>query len=174
MTAKCWVRKSGRTRPSLISTFYATVQGRREHFENFSGVSQLLIKEARYKMGQNSHWNFAGFFGWRESFEHGLSESRIKRGVTVFVFSANWLKWALFKYGSQWETAKIWKSISFLVNFWLFWVFFFLIFHFSMVKETIVAKKKGGGVTELVSKLYHLLCWKLSSHIWATLKYTKI
>ena len=34
-----------------------------------------------------SHWNFAVlFFSLRGSFEHGLSESRIKKGVTVFVF----------------------------------------------------------------------------------------
>ena len=68
----------------------------------------LRFKEARCKMGQKFPLKFCRFF-IGESFEHGLSESRIKKAVTVFVFSANWSKRALFKYGSEWETAKIWR-----------------------------------------------------------------
>ena len=47
------------------------------------------IKEAHYKLGQNFPLKFCGFFSLR-SFQHGLSESRIKKRVTVFVFSRNW------------------------------------------------------------------------------------
>ena len=116
-----------------------------------------------------SHWNSAVFFSLRGSFEHGLPNQEQKKGVTVF--SANWSKWALLKYWSQWEMAKIWKQISFLVKFCLK-CFHFFIFHRSMVKETIGAKR-GHWIGFKIISLF-VLKIVLADTSYIEVQYTKI
>ena len=131
------------------------------------GGSCLYIRRFAIKWVKIFPLTFCSFLSLTVKLWIGLSESRIKKGVTVFLFffSANWSKWALFKYA--WESmgnGKIWKEISVLVIFCLKCLnFFFWFFTKVWSKKRLWRKKRG--VTEFVSKLY-----RASSSLWKRAK----